>query len=616
MGWFGGSATTTRTPVNAATPAHALVPAGARRVWEDPPLWSVDEPIRVLGHVGARIAVAGTCSATDAELAALADADLDRLAAAAWAWAGTYTIVREVAQGDGVREECGRVEVVTDPLGACPIYTSAAPYGPVWASSARALADLTGASLDETWLAELLTRPQRPSARSAWAGIRMLPPASVHTLGGRTRTCPPPVQPRLSPAAAVLRLRADLDAAVAARLTGPASTDLAGLDSSTITALAAHRAHRRGDPPVTAITVHPAVHPAANPAAGPGGPAADARARAQVCADGGDLAYAAVTAAALPVDHICLPLDTRHAPYTPAALPVTDEPPPSAPTWAMLRHQLAATTAAGATVHLTGDGGDTLFLPGPAYLSELAARRRWGTLARHGIGWARLRATSPWPLWRAALIGEHTPLAGVRGQPGWITPDVPRSDTGKAKTGAGAGESINTELIAATRATARTARADAELAASMGVSVQNPYLDAGVLLTVLSVRPDERGGPFIYKPLLAAATRGLLPEPVRRRVTKGVFDGDHHAGLRANLGHVLDLADGHLAARHLIKTNGLRTVIRAAAAGAPTAWPWVLSTLAAELWLRSLQAAPAVAWTAHRAPNPTRTEAAAPCQRP
>jgi hypothetical protein len=86
-----------------------------------------------------------------------------------------------------------------------------------------------------------------------------------------------------------------------------------------------------------------------------------------------------------------------------------------------------------------------------------------------------------------------------------------------------------------------------------------------------------------------------------------VFDGDHHAGLRANLGHVLDLADGRLAGYGLVDAAGMRAAIRAAAAGAPTAWPWLLSTLAAEMWLRSLRAAPAIIWT---------REAAVPCRRP
>jgi asparagine synthase (glutamine-hydrolysing) len=152
------------------------------------------------------------------------------------------------------------------------------------------------------------------------------------------------------------------------------------------------------------------------------------------------------------------------------------------------------------------------------------------------------------------------------------------------------------DLITRTRFTARTAHTENQLADSFGIVMHNPYLDARLLDITLGVHGWLRGSPHQYKPLLTTATAGLLPETVRNRAAKGTFVGDHHEGLRRNLHHVLDLADGRLAGRGLITLDKLRSEIHMAAAGRNIHWGHLQRVLAAEVWLRSLESAGPIDW--------------------
>lgn len=572
MRWFGGHLA---PPV-----AESVVPVGARWLWRRPALWTVgDWPARevrtVTGSDGGRLAVFGPCSATDGELIGLLTGTAAALGAAATAWAGSYTLVRT--------NDCGRVEIVTDPSCACPIYTTHED-ALVWASSARALAGLTGAGIDIAWLAAHLVDPLVPvPGRSPWSGIALLPPGHrVTTAGGEPSLTPCWAPPRLGWDSAVTRLRGALAAGVRLRVEkAVAACDLAGLDSSTLAAFAAATG------PVIAVTVHPAGITA-----------------------GGDLDYAAITAAAYPsLLPLLLPLDERHLPYAglDRSLPPTDEPAPSSLTWVMLSAQWNALAERGVRVHLTGDGGDSLFLTPPVYLADLARSGRWLRLLADTAAWARLRRISPWRLLAAvataAVTGTGRRLSASGGTPAWLTRRAREAAAIVASTAdcpAGTGLA-DAALLAEIRFVARSAHTEAQLAATCGIALHNPYLDSRVLDTVLAVSARLRCSPRVYKPMLTDAAADLLPEAVSTRTTKGVFVGDHYQGLRANLDAVLDLPDGHLAEHGLIEPEPVRVAIRAAALGLETTWSQLEPLLCAELWLRSIAAAPTVAWTRQHA---------------
>ncbi|WEB41498.1 albusnodin/ikarugamycin family macrolactam cyclase [Streptomyces yunnanensis] len=554
MNWFGGC----------APGGRSVVPAGARFIWDDPPLWTVGAGsqrfVRTLTDRDGRLAVFGPCSATDGELSrALSSPDL---AAFGGAWAGTYSLVR--AGSDGI------LEVISDAAGACPVYTARVPGGVVWGSSSRALAGLTGGRVDTEWLSAYLLDVQgEMPQRSAWVGVELVPAGhQLRLRDGRVeRLSPWWTIRRKAYKEAVASLGDALVGGVRARVAGvPVSSDVAGLDSSTLAVLAALEG------PVTGMTVHP-----------------------DGAADGGDVTYARALARALSVmRHVLFPLDERHLPLSEAEteLPATDEPAPSSITWARCSAQLRAVSRAGAVCHMTGDGGDTLFQPPPTHLSDLARSGQWGRLVADAQAWALLRRVSPWGLVRAAVRRDGFALVGGGGQrPAWLTAAAPDRLSLPAVENAS-----DAALLAEVRYVARSARTEQQLADSLGVELHNPYLDGRVVDAVMSAAPRERCSVSRYKPLLADAVGPLLPQPVRRRRTKGVFVGEFHRGMRANLRRVLDLTEGRLAGLGLVTPEPLRAAVHAAALGAETAWPALLPTLNAEMWLAAVDRAPAIEW--------------------
>lgn len=112
-------------------------------------------------------------------------------------------------------------------------------------------------------------------------------------------------------------------------------------------------------------------------------------------------------------------------------------------------------------------------------------------------------------------------------------------------------------LVDEVREVARSAVADAELAAAWGIDLNNPFLDPSVVDAVLRTPLDRRPPLHSYKPLLSSAMAGLLPHAVASRQTKGSFEADHYAGLRANMPELLELAHGRLAEMGLIDTTRL-----------------------------------------------------------
>jgi asparagine synthase (glutamine-hydrolysing) len=557
--WFGGH----------GGKGNGRLPVDAYLLWDRPMLWVCgewpDHHARVATSLDETeaIVVIGSCSATDHELATLVGRDVpDHVATQ---WAGAYTII-------AVRPD--QVTIWTDPAGACPIYTVRDNGALIWGSSSRALASLTHAAVNEAWLATFLANPRIETGDSAFSGVTMMPPGCRIVLTSShvkelTQVWTPTPR-RLSEA--VDQLRTTLDAGVRVRVerARPAVDLSGGMDSTTLAVLAAQ--HR----PVMAVTVHP-----------------------DGVTSGGDLNHARTTAAAHPsMRHVLLPLRDEHLPYSNLdTLPATDEPAPSTVTWARLSAQLQLLADAAVNCHLTGDGGDTLFLPPPVYLADLARRGRWIRLAVDAQGWARLRRISPWPLISQAVHGDtstHTATA----VPPWLTARAMRLSATRSITIAmpNLPDHADRDLVARTRFTARTAHTETQLADAFGIAMHNPYLDGRILDVVLGVPGWLRGSPRRYKPLLTVATAGLLPETVRQRAAKGTFAGDHHQGLRRNLDHVLELADGRLADCGLITPERVRAEIRTAASGLPIRWGHLQRVLAAEIWLRSMETSAPIEW--------------------
>ncbi|MFT2017374.1 albusnodin/ikarugamycin family macrolactam cyclase [Streptomyces sp. 796.1] len=556
--WYGGCAPGAQ---------FAGTPVGAQLLWREPALWVCgnwhSQHVRTLERDGARIAVLGPCSATDDDVGcALTASDV---AAVARTWSGSHTVVRLTGRG--------HLEVLADAAAASPLYLVNTPSGSVWGSSSFALSALVGGRVDLAWLAAYLRDKHSPApGRSAWTGVTPVPPGHMLTLGAETG---PSAVPWWSPARrssheASTALRRALSEGIRVRVEGvPATADLAGMDSTTVTLLATQYG------PITGVTLHPAG-----------------------ITSGGDMQYAqALSAPGL--THEPFPLSTQHLPFTVAdvPLPVTDEPAPSTAVWSMFSDQLGTMVTAGSRSHLTGDGGDNLFSPAPAHLANLARRGHWARMLGDAMHWARLRRQSPRPLIAAALRGNALRIGRPDfGHPKWLTASVPEMS---APTGSDAAKALVAEL----RVVARSAYAEIQLADACGLALHNPYFDGAVLDAVVSAPIEQRYSACQYKPMLADTFADLLPDAHRARAAKGLMVGDFHLGIRRNLRRVLGLADGRLAALGIVDPVPLRATVHAAALGAETIWPPLLSVLAAEAWLEAIEHTPGVEWT-QTAPSP------------
>jgi asparagine synthase (glutamine-hydrolysing) len=134
---------------------------------------------------------------------------------------------------------------------------------------------------------------------------------------------------------------------------------------------------------------------------------------------------------------------------------------------------------------------------------------------------------------------------------------------------------------------ARLDRHLSQITAGEGVPISFPFYDDNVIESALAVRLHERTSPFSYKPLLTAAMRGVVPEELLGRRTKGEYTADVHAGFR-NQRNELDelLTQPILADLGLIDADALR---RACFGLFPPGLSLVTleTTLLLECWLRA-----------------------------
>ncbi|MFE0055379.1 albusnodin/ikarugamycin family macrolactam cyclase [Streptomyces sp. NPDC059003] len=590
-------------------------PVGAEYVSATSSTWKIgDSPARCMtsGDGHRRVLLLGHCGATDLELSRLSGAELP--ANITWRWPGVYAVIEEYPD---------RAVLHTDPASAFPLYATPWQGSWAWSTSARLLAGLTGALVDSQRLACSVLTPSvlaLADARTFFMGIEQLAPGSRIELPADGSRLQATVRWRPDPVSGAPhhRLRTALTEAVILRVNGDPdlSCDLSGgLDSTSIAVLAA--VSLPASHSLNAITIHP-----------------------EGDENGADLRYARLAASAhrRRIHHHLLPLATEHLPYTEiTAVPPTGEPAPSTLTRARLARQLDwMRQRLGSQSHLTGDGGDSVLFQPPVHLADLLRHRKWRRTVSESLGWARLRHISVIPLLRDAAslvrssrLGALQKLAHVvagnghrydgQGNVAWFTP-LPLPDwatpaarqllldaTAEAIDTADPLPGLDTSvrvLIDEIREVARTAAADAELAAAHGITLHNPFLDPRVIDTVLRTPIEYRPAVHAYKPVLGRAMEHLLPVAVARRSTKGSFNADHYAGMRANLPTLMDLADGHLAALGLLEPDRFRLHLRKAAVGVPMSLATMEQALSAEAWLHSHHAAVNPAWTTQPPEHP------------
>lgn len=231
VGWSSTAAAAVEAGSGGATgfDGETVHPVGSQLLWGDPdPLWAVgdwrpDEVRVIRADARTRIAVLGTCGASDEQLRVGLFAARGGALRHLTTWPGSYTAVVQVGR---------RITVCGDLAGARPVFYTPWADGTAYATAALPLADLIEANLDFGHLAALLAAPDVPAAlhdSTPYDGVRRIPPghALILRTGAREIAGYEPVAslavaaPSADPDSAVDAVRDALVEAVRARLSAP-----------------------------------------------------------------------------------------------------------------------------------------------------------------------------------------------------------------------------------------------------------------------------------------------------------------------------------------------------------------------------------------------------------
>ncbi|MFE9990470.1 asparagine synthase-related protein [Streptomyces sp. NPDC005381] len=670
MRWLvGWSSTVARAPVIGSAGAtgndgETVHPVGSQLLWGDPdPLWAVgdwrpDEVRVVKADPENRIAVLGTCGASDEELRVGLFAARGGALRHLTNWPGSYTAVVQVGR---------RVTVCGDLAGARPVFYTPWAGGTAYATAALPLADLIEANLDFGHLAALLAAPDVPAAvhdSTPYEGVRRIPPG--HTLilraGAREIAGYEPVAslavaaPTADPDRAVDAVRDALVEAVRTRLSAPRHVPGTDVDPGPVPGMGpAERRAARGMP-VPGIGADLSGGPASGTlallAAGlPGAPGtvlghgtgAGERLLAVTFNDlavpgrEAELERAGTLAANPRLHHVVVAGGEETLPYADLEGPLTDEPAPSLVTAARHRARLAS----GSADHFTGYGARQVLDAHPARLADLLMDRKRRHLVRpvaaltradgsvmvpaRVYGAARKLARTPYRTGVDALADRllHRRFDEPGGAVGaslaalsWARPGpAARWLTGEALAEVsvrlqGGGGRLNVgpgQRPGDFRARAALARHAADVrileqAAEIRFQrLHTPFLDNQVvracrdLPEALRVQPGARAA--ILRRVLEGAGVADLP-PGWGAPSHASAAAAARTGLRVAADSLIDLFDTPLLAQAgLVEARVVRKALRAAAEGSPLPLDGLADLVALELWLRRLLARRGTCWT-------------------
>ncbi|MET9461004.1 asparagine synthase-related protein [Streptomyces canus] len=637
-------------------------PVGSHLLWGDPdPLWAVgdwrpDEVRVVTVDAQTRIAVLGTCGASDEQLRVGLLAARGGALRHLTAWSGAYTAVVQVGR---------RITVGGDLAGARPVFYTPWAGGTAYATAALPLADLIEANLDFGHLAALLAAPDVPAAlhdSTPYEGVRRIPPGHALILrnGAREIAGYEPVAslavaaPSADPDSAVDGVRDALVEAVRARLSAP--RHVPDIDPGPVPGMGpAERRAARGMP-VPGIGADLSGGPASGTlallAAGlpgmPGtvlghGTGAGERLLAVTFNDlavGGreaELERAGTLAANPRLHHVVVTGGEETLPYAELDGPLTDEPGPCLVTAARHRARLAA----GSADHFTGYGARQVLDAHPARLADLLMDRKRRHLVRpvaalakadgsvlvpaRVYGAARRLARTPYRVGLEMLADRlmHQRFDEPGGAVGaslaaltWARPGpAARWLTGEAlaevsvrlqgathRSGVGPGQHPGD--FRARAALARHASDLRVLEQAVEIRSQRlhaPFLDNQVvracraLPEALRVRPGARAE--ILRTVLEGAGVSDLP-PGWGAPSHASSAAATRTGLRVAADSLMALFGTPLLAQAgLVEARVVRKALRAAAEGEPLPLDGLADLVSLELWLGRLLARRGTCWT-------------------
>ncbi|MET9562372.1 MULTISPECIES: asparagine synthase-related protein [Streptomyces] len=670
MRWLvGWSSTAARAPEFGSAGAtggdgETVHPVGSQLLWGDPdPLWAVgdwrpDEVRVVKADDQNRMAVLGTCGASDEELRVGLFAARGGALRHLTAWSGSYTAVVQVGR---------RVMVCGDLAGVRPVFYTPWASGTAYATAALPLADLIEANLDFGHLAALLAAPDVPAAlqdSTPYEGVRRIPPghALILRAGAREIAGYEPVAslavaaPIADADSAVDGVRDALVEAVRTRLAAPRHVPGADIDPGPVPGMGpAERRAARGMP-VPGIGADLSGGPASGTlallAAGlPGAPGtvlghgtgAGERLLAVTFNDmvvkgrEAELERAGTLAANPRLHHVVVAGGEEVLPYADLEGPLTDEPGPSLVTAARHRARLAS----GSADHFTGYGARQVLDAHPARLADLLMDRKRRHLVRPVAALTKADGSVMVPArvyGAARKLSRTSYVVGIEGLADRLLHkrfEEPAGAVGAslaaltwARPGPAArwltGEALAEVSVRLTGATTRASIGPGQRPGDFRArsALTRHAADLRILEQAAEVRFQRLHAPFLDNQVVRACR--ALPEALRvqpgaraailRTVLEGAGVADlppgwgapSHAsstaaartGLRVAVDELVALFDTPLLAQAgLVEARVVRKALRAAADGEPLPLEGLADLVSLELWLRRLLDRRGTCWT-------------------
>ena len=229
----------------------------------------------------------------------------------------------------------------------------------------------------------------------------------------------------------------------------------------------------------------------------------------------------------------------------------------------------AAAQRAGAATVMTGLGSDEMLDMQPSYLADLLRSGRLWTAWSEASRWAGARSSNVWELLRRDGFDNILPAPMRMGLGNWlrggyatsgrqtqwtIAPWI-RFDFAQRMDLRGrildnirrihhACRPVGLSLALWSIRQSREDFCRMNLSAPRGMVLTHPYQDPRVFSLGLGIRARVRPQPGIgQKPVLAAALRGILPECILNRPSKGHFNEVYYVGLSRNLRRMEALID-------------------------------------------------------------------------
>lgn len=274
----------------------------------------------------------------------------------------------------------------------------------------------------------------------------------------------------------------------------------------------------------------------------------------------------------------------------------------------------------GSELHLTGVGGDGVVDLDPRqYLGEFDHLRTYPHFLRSVLEVARTERNSPLAVMAdirrvnrlnpsellrgMARLLEQASLEELRGKDGrlffgpaaaptWLTVQMRKDLAELARSRADELRATdfdwgNYQAYADLRSLGSALHGSMQVAVQYGLREHAPYMDNAVLRACFNIAAHTRVNPWHFKVMLGDALKGLVPDAITRRSTKGNYTRHAYHGLRSAVPLLQSLVhDSRLADMGVVDPARVKASLDRAFMGANPSWASLDWFIAAELWLR------------------------------